>query len=678
VKHVRFSLLLVLLAACAPDALVETRGELEVEPGEIDFGRVWIGDPAERPVSFQNRGRARIDVELTVGVPFTLDETRFSLDGGASRVVRVRFDPEVEGEWESAIAYGAGEVPVRARAERMPKCPPSTLCREVSFDPVSGTCVEERLPEGTPCGDLCFAGACVEGECLGGALDCDDGNACTLDACDPATGCVHFDQSDICAEEGDPEDPCRVPICDPQVGCTFENAIDGTRCGPSDCTSSFVCLQGTCSLVVTPEGGACGQASPCREEGVCIKDECIQPPPVVLEPTWRREVAPGSFLVFDGVADPVGQVYWAECTRDGCDLISVTSRGVERYREAIFFEPVGRAPTGSLALAGDLLVSTLRPNRVEAFAASTAQRRWTVDLAAALGVQAGADRWVDEAAPPVVAPEVILVAVEGRQRNEGGKSVEAFGGWVVAIDRLTGQVRWTWSADGVFEGLVGDEGGSIYFALRDHEAAPSGGAELVSLGTTGAERWRRSTPFQAPLATLGGILVQASGEVRTTADGHLHQTLRMFVPSFPRRTPLASGRSLWTVGIPIERCDDGWCPTWVPHLFRFDLERGMELWRNELTADLMSEPVLTSDLSILYARRTGSRSSLVEFDAHKNVVFECELPPGVYDGPTALVLGQWITADGQAVAAFAVEKRSPPQSGWVTAGGTPERTARPR
>src|SRR5690606_3204488 len=89
VKHVRFSLLLVLLAACAPDALVETRGELEVEPGEIDFGRVWIGDPAERPVSFQNRGRARIDVELTVGVPFTLDETRFSLDGGASRVVRV-------------------------------------------------------------------------------------------------------------------------------------------------------------------------------------------------------------------------------------------------------------------------------------------------------------------------------------------------------------------------------------------------------------------------------------------------------------------------------------------------------------------------------------------------------------------------------------------------------------
>jgi hypothetical protein len=45
--------------------------------------------------------------------------------------------------------------------------------------------------------------ACEEGECVGEPLDCDDGNPCTDDACDPAQGCSSTPNEAPC-EDGDP------------------------------------------------------------------------------------------------------------------------------------------------------------------------------------------------------------------------------------------------------------------------------------------------------------------------------------------------------------------------------------------------------------------------------------------------------------------------------------------
>jgi hypothetical protein len=45
-------------------------------------------------------------------------------------------------------------------------------------------------------------------------VDCDDGDACTDDACDPVTGnCVH---TPIDCDDGDPN---TTDSCDPEVGC---------------------------------------------------------------------------------------------------------------------------------------------------------------------------------------------------------------------------------------------------------------------------------------------------------------------------------------------------------------------------------------------------------------------------------------------------------------------------
>jgi len=108
--------------------------------------------------------------------------------------------------------------------------------------------------------------------CNGGPpLDCDDNNPCTDDSCDPATGCVHTNNSAACNDGnactlGDActngtcvgaipivcpaSDQCHsAGICDPATGgCTNANAPDGTACDDHDlCTTGEMCLAGTCT-----------------------------------------------------------------------------------------------------------------------------------------------------------------------------------------------------------------------------------------------------------------------------------------------------------------------------------------------------------------------------------------------------------------------------------------------
>ena len=679
---------LPLLVACSSGGLVQADGELVFFPASIDFGTIYIGYPAEEAVIFDNQGRGPVSTRLRVDGPFEIDRAEMALAGGGNQKLLVRFDPREVGTFEGFVQLGDGRyITLQGSAEEAPDCPPSGLCRSVTFDPETGACHEERAREGSPCGDACFGGSCREGECMGETLDCDDGNACTVDRCDPATGCVHYDDSLRCEEEVTSDDPCAAPVCDPEVGCTTAAAPDGTVCGEGDCTTSYICLQGACTEVTTPDGGACGATTPCQDEGTCVKGKCIQEEPWPLRPSWEVAVAPNLALFFDAAVDGLGRVFWAECSFDACDLVSVDAAGNPLLRKQLFVDPVGRQPTGSIAVAGDRVISTLAPNRIEARTSANGSVVWSTNLLEAVDATDVQGAWVDEAAPPVITDDLILVAVDGfrieAHGDEGG--VQPWGGWVVALERGDGAVRWVYEAKADIEGLIGDEGGSVYLSTRSHDAGPTAGGTMISIGTTGTERWRRQAPFQAPLATLGGKLVDAGGSLRSTADGTVEKELGVMVPTWPRRTPLMTRRDLYLVGVPLERCAEGWCPTWRTHFFRFDSERGMEGWRNLLTSDAISEPLLTEAGNFIYARKDPNRGGqlwyLLEFDPDRNLTFECRLPLNTrFDGPTALQHGLWITVDNESrkVMAFQVEDRVPPQSGWVTAGGTPERSGRPR
>ena|GEM_PF-2198228 len=173
-------------------------------------------------------------------------------------------------------------------------CDDGDPCTDDSCDPATGACLTPNAEDGTACtvDDLCRgAGTCQSGACDAPVVvTCDDGDPCTADACDPATGaCLTPDAedgtacttSDLCRGDGtcqsgacdapvvvtcDDGDPCTDDSCDPATGaCLTPDAEDGTTCDDLDaCTSDDRCTAGQC-------GGSA--VSPCCADSLCEEGE---------------------------------------------------------------------------------------------------------------------------------------------------------------------------------------------------------------------------------------------------------------------------------------------------------------------------------------------------------------------------------------------------------------------
>ena len=159
-------------------------------------------------------------------------------------------------------------------------CDDLNPCTDDACDPQLGC---TAAPNTAPCDDAsaCTIGdACAGGWCLGDPLACDDTLPCTDDACDPVTGCTHAhltgpcEDGDACttgdacaggdclptgALECDDLNPCTDDACDPQLGCTA--APNTAPCDDANpCTTGDACAGGWC----TAEPVACAAPSgPC-------------------------------------------------------------------------------------------------------------------------------------------------------------------------------------------------------------------------------------------------------------------------------------------------------------------------------------------------------------------------------------------------------------------------------
>ena len=194
-------------------------------------------------------------------------------------------------------------------------CDDANPCTADTCDSDDGSCANIPVPN-APCddNDACTTGdACDEdGACLGAPVDCDDGNECTGDACDPATGCVYeiFEdgicddgsvctQGDACSDEGvcipgqaiscDDLDACTDDFCDPLEGCmnipvpqpdccnTVADCDDGDECTDDACEDN-TCVH---SPVISPEcclpdcdDKECGPDGCGGVCGVCLEGYC--------------------------------------------------------------------------------------------------------------------------------------------------------------------------------------------------------------------------------------------------------------------------------------------------------------------------------------------------------------------------------------------------------------------
>jgi hypothetical protein len=101
------------------------------------------------------------------------------------------------------------------------------------------------------------------------ARDCDDGDACTLDACEAAgSTCTHA------ARTCDDRNPCTVDTCDENGGCSAIAEADGAPCDDGlACTEADVCKAATCA-----GADACPGAQACNKTtGAC------GPPPIAVD-----------------------------------------------------------------------------------------------------------------------------------------------------------------------------------------------------------------------------------------------------------------------------------------------------------------------------------------------------------------------------------------------------------
>ena len=212
-------------------------------------------------------------------------------------------------------------------------------CTEDLCDPATGQVTHPPFPAGTDCdnGDLCDGSATCDGAgvCQAGPPpNCDDGNACTTDSCDPTQGCIAApepagtscsnnnacDGDETCDGAGscqpgtplscDDGSVCTTDSCDPSAGCQNAPLPAGTPCengtvcdGSELCDAAGVCQPGVpldcnddngctadsceassgCQNAPLPAGTSCADGDVCNGDETCNASATCQPgtPPVI-------------------------------------------------------------------------------------------------------------------------------------------------------------------------------------------------------------------------------------------------------------------------------------------------------------------------------------------------------------------------------------------------------------
>ncbi|MBM4355529.1 MAG: hypothetical protein FJ109_17360, partial [Deltaproteobacteria bacterium] len=140
-------------------------------------------------------------------------------------------------------------------------------------DPLSGTeCVD---------GDICTVGDhCQEGVCSGKPIVCDDDDPCTDDACSGLGDCVHTNNQADC-DDGDPctvADQCKNGSCaGTPINCSCQSDEECTALGDDNlCNGTLYCdttaLPYLCKIL--PESVIDCPAPPAGPDAICLKASC--------------------------------------------------------------------------------------------------------------------------------------------------------------------------------------------------------------------------------------------------------------------------------------------------------------------------------------------------------------------------------------------------------------------
>ena len=163
-------------------------------------------------------------------------------------------------------------------AGKLKACNDNQQCTKDSCDAKTGNCAYDAAAvEGQSCDadgsnctpdDVCTAGNCAAGK----NLDCDDKNGCTIDKCDPKGGCLHIANADPCDADGD--------LCTQNDGCDSKVCVAGPKknCDDGDACTSDACDPKTAkcgNAVIMGCGGNCAKDLDCDDSNPCTDSTCV-------------------------------------------------------------------------------------------------------------------------------------------------------------------------------------------------------------------------------------------------------------------------------------------------------------------------------------------------------------------------------------------------------------------
>jgi hypothetical protein len=159
----------------------------------------------------------------------------------------------------------------------------ATACKTAACDETRRACTTAPKPMGTSCADTnacngeetCRAGSCMPGR----APNCDDGNPCTTDRCDPAVGCTHTSVTDgtACGDDKfcNGAETCQAGACVPPP---ILPCADTSACTTDDCDEAH----NRCSHESIPdccvEDADCADADACTVAERCEAGQCVSDP----------------------------------------------------------------------------------------------------------------------------------------------------------------------------------------------------------------------------------------------------------------------------------------------------------------------------------------------------------------------------------------------------------------
>lgn len=297
------ALLAAALASCdEPSGLFsQLRSELTVDATTIVIGQRYVGTHTRVAITLTSHGntavRATLEPQGDAATAFSV-ERKLVVNAESALRVEIDFVPDREGEITAVlvIAHDAESpsplfLTLSGIGVPPPGCDDGNPCSEDWFDVGDEQCHHQDRIGLCDDGNACTEGDfCISGQCIGQPIVCRDLVDCTLDTCDPQSGCRFIPQHDTCSDD----DGCTADVCNELIGCTNPPQPEGTPCGPLSCAEVALCFAGQCLHAPTPDGFPCEDGDVCTTGDTCQTGACQPGPGDPFQIVGPFEFAPSS------------------------------------------------------------------------------------------------------------------------------------------------------------------------------------------------------------------------------------------------------------------------------------------------------------------------------------------------------------------------------------------------